>query len=390
MQNQHERTPLGTRLLFSLSIALLLTATPARAAVTVEKLPEPGLQPQTVTAPDGTVHLIYLVGDPKAADVRYRRRHAEESQWSAPVRVNSQPGSAIAIGTIRGAQLALGRNGRVQVCWNGSHGDPKAPDRGAPLLYSRLNDDGKGFTPQKNLMTATHQLDGGGSLAADAEGRVFVFWHAAPVGSSGETNRGVYLALSSDDGSTFAPERLISPAGSGACGCCGLTAFANARGETFVLFRTARSMMQRDMMLLVSRDYGQRFEETFTHPWSVGMCPMSSASLATSGKGTWAAWEKAGAIYTTSLSDAAQKNPPARPVESRKGAKHPRVAANQRGETLAVWTEGTGWERGGALAWQVFNPEGEPTSERGRQDGIPVWSYAASFARPDGSFVILE
>jgi hypothetical protein len=169
-----------------------------------------------------------------------------------------------------------------------------------------------------------------------------------------------------------------------------LTAFANARGETFVLFRAARSIMQRDMMLLVSRDHGQRFEEAFTHPWSVGMCPMSSASMATGGKGTWAAWEKAGVIYTTSLSDAAQKNPPARAVESLKGAKHPRVVANQRGETLVVWTEGTGWQRGGALAWQVFDQKGEPTGERGTRDGIPAWSYAAAFARPDGSFEILQ
>jgi hypothetical protein len=304
--------------------------------------------------------------------------------------VNGQPGSAIALGTIRGAQLALGRNGRVHVCWNGSRAESMAANGGAPMLYSRLNDDGKSFAPEKNLMRATHELDGGGSIAADADGRVFVFWHAAPAGSSGETNRGVYLALSTDDGNTFAPERRISPAGSGACGCCGLTAFANARDETFVLFRTARSVMQRDMMLLVSRDHGERFKVAFTHPWSVGMCPMSSASLAPAGNGTWAAWEKAGVIYTASFPDAAQKNPAARSVESGKGAKHPRVVANQRGETLVVWTEGTGWERGGALAWQVFNRIGEPANDRGRRDGIPGWSYAAAFARPDGSFVILH
>jgi hypothetical protein len=390
MKNQHERTTPGTKTMFSLFIVLLLTATQAKAEVTVEKLPEPGLQPQTVTAPDGTVHLIYLVGDPKAADIQYRWRRANEDQWSAPLRVNSQPGSAIAIGTIRGAQLALGRNGHVHVCWNGSREEPKSANTGAPMLYSRLNKEGKSFSAQKNLMTATHQLDGGGSIAADGDGRVFVFWHAAPVGSSGETNRAVYLALSSDDGKTFAPERRISPPGSGACGCCGLTAFANARSEIFVLFRTARSVMQRDMMLLVSHDQGKNFDEAFTHPWSVGMCPMSSASLATADKGTWAAWEKAGRVYTTCLSDEVQKNAPARAVESLKGAKHPRVVANQRDETLVVWTEGTAWERGGALAWQMFDQKGEPTSERGRRDGIPAWSYAAAFARPDGRFVILQ
>src|ERR1044071_1035532 len=150
MQNQHERTTPGTKTLFSLFIVLLLTATQAKAAVTIEKLPEPGLQPQTVAASDGTVHLIYLVGDPKAADIQYRWRRANEREWSAPLRVNSTPGSAIAIGTIRGAQLALGRNGRVHVGWNGSREEPKSANSGAPMLYARLNGDAKGFTPQKN------------------------------------------------------------------------------------------------------------------------------------------------------------------------------------------------------------------------------------------------
>src|SRR5712691_2799821 len=95
MQTHYERTAPGTSPMFSLAVALLLAAPRASAAVTVEKLPEAGLQPQTVTAPDGTVHLVYLVGDPKAAEIHYRWRRADESKWSAPLRVNSQPGSAI-------------------------------------------------------------------------------------------------------------------------------------------------------------------------------------------------------------------------------------------------------------------------------------------------------
>jgi hypothetical protein len=53
------------------------------------------------------------------------------------------------------------------------------------------------------------------------------------------------------------------------------------------------------------------------------------------------------------------------------------------------WTEGTGWNKGGALAWQVFDKDGKPTAERGRTDGVPVWSMAAVFARPDGGFTVL-
>ena len=370
--------------LFALSVAR------AGATVSVEKLPEPGLQPQAIAAPDGTVHLIYLTGDPKSADIVYRNQRSGETKWSDPLRVNSQPGSAIAIGTIRGPQLALGRKGRVHVAWNGSQSaEPKPVSGDSPMLYARIDDSGKGFSPQKNLITATHGLDGGGSVAADAEGRVFVVWHSAPVGSQGETNRAVFLARSTDDGSTFAPEIRISPAGAGACGCCGLTAFANVRGEISVLFRAAHTLMQRDMTLLVSTDHGARFRESFAHPWSGGTCPMSSASLVDANTGGWAAWETAGRVYVARFSDKDWVAKP-RPVGSLMGAKHPHLATNARGETLVVWTEGTGWQRGGSLAWQVFDAKGEPTSENGKRDGIATWSFATTFARSDGSFVILH
>jgi hypothetical protein len=371
--------------------ALMLAApifSQASAAVSVEKLPESGIQPQAIAAPDGTVHLIYLTGEPGASDILYRRRTGE-SQWSEPIRVNSQPGSAVAIGTIRGPQFALGRDGRIHVAWNGSQSaEPKPANGGSPMLYARLNDEGKDFSMQKNLMTTTHELDGGGSVAADAQGRVFVVWHGAPTGSEGETNRAVFLALSTDDSSTFAPERRVSPPGAGACGCCGLTAFADNRGDAFVLFRTARSLMQRDMMLLVSPDHGGHFKESFTHPWSVGMCPMSSASLAGTDAGTSAAWETAGRVYLARFSDA-DWNPKPQVVGPLKGAKHPRLATNARGETLVVWTEGAGWQRGGALAWQTFDAKGEPTAQQGKRDGVSAWSYATAYARPNGDFVIL-
>jgi hypothetical protein len=63
------------------------------------------------------------------------------------LRVNSQQGSAIAAGAIRGAHLAVGRNGRVHVAWNGSSTGPTArsaqpgnapgqsPQRGPDALF---------------------------------------------------------------------------------------------------------------------------------------------------------------------------------------------------------------------------------------------------------------
>ena len=71
------------------------------------------------------------------------------------------------------------------------------------------------------------------------------------------------------------------------------------------------------------------------------------------------------------------------------GRKHPALAGNARGETILAWTEGTGWNKGGSLAWQVYDKDGKPTAEHGRAAGVPTWSLVAVFARPDGGFTIL-
>jgi hypothetical protein len=62
---------------------------------------------------------------------------------------------------------------------------------------------------------------------------------------------------------------------------------------------------------------------------------------------------------------------------------------NANGNMLFVWTEGTAWSRGGSFAWQVFDVAGRPIGAKGSSSGIPVWSFAAPIARPDGAFVIL-
>jgi hypothetical protein len=71
--------------------------------------------------------------------------------------------------------------------------------------------------------------------------------------------------------------------------------------------------------------------------------------------------------------------------------KHPALAVNPQGQTLLAWTEGTAWQKGGALAWQVFDQNGQPTGEKGRIDGaVPTWGLAAAYARPDGGFTIVH
>lgn len=352
-----------------------------------------GLQPQAIMDEHGTLHLIYLAGEPSASDVFYVRRAAGKTEFSAPLRVNSQPGSAIATGTIRGAQLSVGKNGRVHVAWNGSGKAERNPQNSEPMLYARLNSAGTAFEPQRNLMQFTRGLDGGGSVAADKAGNVYVIWHGIAE-QKGEEHRRVWLARSTNEGKTFAHEVAVDPLdgnnkGTGACGCCGLRAFADNQGKLYLLYRTATELTERGMFILVSTDKGKSFTGERLDHWQLTTCPMSSvtmASMADEGKPALGAWENNGQVFFTALAPKAPA-PVAAPDATGK-RKHPAIATNTRGETILVWTEGTGWKKGGSLAWQVFDREGKPTAEKGSAPDVPVWGLATVVAETDGRFSI--
>jgi hypothetical protein len=258
-----------------------------------------------------------------------------------------------------------------------------------PVFFSRLNDSGKAFEPQRNLMQYAKGGDGGISIAADARGDVYAVWHA--IGAEpGEGHRRVYLARSTDDGKTFAREVPISPAPLGACGCCGMRAFADERGTLFILYRAAAESVHRDMTLLVSTDRGEMFRTTKLGPWELNACPMSTAYLSTAGKRVLAAWETAGQVYFDSVEPVSFKLSAAiaAPGDSNK-RKHPALAANVNGQVLLVWTEGTGWAKGGSVGWQLFDDSGKPADAEGHAPGVPVWGLPSVFADRKGNFTII-
>jgi len=241
-------------------------------AVELVRTPDGGIQPQAVVDVRGVTHLLYYRGTSGAGDLFYRSSRSRPKgpgEWSAALRVNSVPNSAIAAGTIRGGQLAVGRAGRVHVVWNGSGAVSEGNTR-SPMLYSRLNDAGTAFEPQRNLMRHTAMLDGGGTVAADDRGHVQVMWHAqeASLTAGNEQARKIWTARSNDDGRTFAPEAPAFTEPTGVCPCCSIKAFADRKGGWYVLYRIARDKTGRDMYLLTSRD-GERFQGTPLDPWPV-------------------------------------------------------------------------------------------------------------------------
>ncbi|MBI2194694.1 MAG: hypothetical protein HYU36_22165 [Planctomycetes bacterium] len=361
----------------------------------MKRIPGGGIQPQVRVDAQGQVHLIAFHGEPMNGDIDYFRSSDGGDSFSKPLRVNSHPGSAIAVGNIRGAQMALGKGGRVHVAWNGSgEAEPRGPSGQTPMLYARLNDAGKAFEPEKNVMQFAHGLDGGGSVAADAAGNVYVVWHAG-VGAKGENKRRVFIARSRDEGKTFDREKPAWDAATGACGCCGLSAFADPSGNVSILYRSAQAsesgaIDNRDMYLLVSTNQGAKFQGKKVGSWQVNQCVMSLSHFTENAKGALAAWESREQVYFAEIDSAGfqvSSPVPAPGLAARR--KHPVVARNAAGETCLAWTEGMGWQKGGAVAWQVFDAQGKPTGEKGRADGVPAWSLVAVFARPRGGFTVV-
>ena len=425
-------------------VALVRADLPAHGArsdrqlVRVTRLPNGGIQPQAATDHDGVTHVIYFSGEPMYGDVFYVRSADGGASFSKPIRVNSQPGSVIATGTVRGAHMAVGRNDRVHVAWMGSgKAEPKAAGKASPMLYTRLNDAGDGFEPQRNVIQRRPGLDGGGSVAADAEGNVYVAWHApqlhksdpgrhdhdtqrghAPAhvkgatgeagrhvndhdahkahaaahskGGTGEADRHVWVARSSNDGRTFAAEVPANPKPTGVCACCGMRIFADG-GGVYILYRSATDMVHRDMHLLVSRDHAATFEDLKAHPWTIGKCVMSTAAFSGGAGAVVAAWETREQVYFSKWSKDASTAPAESPAPGTgQNRKHPAVAVGPDGRFVLAWTEGTGWNKGGAIRWQAFEKDGHPVEGgAGQLDGLPAWSVPAVVAAPGGSFRII-
>jgi len=353
------------------------------SSVTLMRVINDGLQPQVVRDEKGVTHLLYYQGDPAHCDLFYTYSTNDGTTWYRLIRVNAIKGDAIAMGNVRGGQLAVGRNGMVHVVWIGSkwvYGQPT--DGGLSVMYARLNPDGKSFEPERNLQGHTFNIDGGDSVAADPNGNVYVVWHATADQSAEEKDRKVWIAVSGDDGKTFQPEHTVWNESTGACGCCSLkTLFSD--GRLWIAYRAAQDNAHRDPYLIRSVDNGRFFYGQKISDWLATSCPTSTFSLFGIDHKLYEAWERRGIIQWS-----AWAGEPSHAVG--KNAKYPVIVANKEGEMMVAWTENMSWQKGGDLAWQVYDRSGKPVySQSGRAPGVPANSLIAAFAKADGSFAIL-
>jgi hypothetical protein len=375
-----------------IAVASFISRSPAAIppAVSLIHVPDGGIQPQAIADESGALHVLYFKGDAAHGDLFYLRI-ISTGKFSVPVQVNTNAASAIAAGTMRGGHLAIGRDGRIHVAWHGSdRATARAPGDETPVLYSRSDKRGLSFEPERNVVQRRMTGLDGGNVAADRSGNVYVAWHAFEPGLRGEVDRRVWVARSRDDGTSFDREVAASAAATGACGCCSVGIAADRRGTVYSLYRAATDTIHRDTYLLISRDRGLTFSGQKLEEWNINACPMSSFSFAEGANGMLAAWETAGQVQWTQVDPSTGK--PSKIIAPAGGAgdrKHPAIAVNRRGEVLFVWTEGTGWNKGGRLSWTLYDASGAAIGTQSQSADVPVWSLAAAVPRPDDSFAIV-
>jgi hypothetical protein len=277
--------------------------------------------------------------------------------------------------------MTLNRHGNPVVVFTGSEvSQPKPRLAGLPLVAELHGGVAGAAWFETQVIPSGVGIDGGATIAASPDGTINVVWHASPKPDGDEQSRRLWIARSVDDGKTFAAPIEIDTAKLGACGCCALTAFAES-DRLDILYRTADQMVHRNVTLVALDSTLKPITSRTLSEDNVGKCVMSTFSAA----GGVIAWESQNQIMLarTTGGDLARLG------NMKNNPKHPRVAV-WGDYVLVAWTENTGWNKGGGLAWQLLNRDLKPIDGAcGTKNDLPVWDYPAVAAQPDGSFLIL-
>jgi len=150
------------------TLLALVTALHPSAAERVQVIPAPGngQVPDAEVDRDGAIHLAYVSRN----DAWYVKSTDAGKTFTAPIRINSEPGTVHPPNMYRGPDIAVGKKGRVHVIWYISAYQRKLPKDQWGVFYSYLDPGKTEFAPSQNL---NHKPSDNYSLAADEKGNAF-------------------------------------------------------------------------------------------------------------------------------------------------------------------------------------------------------------------------
>jgi hypothetical protein len=380
----------NTRILIVLFLIASVSGTSGHGAenalpdVRVVHLPEATLVPDVVMDGGGMLHMVYGLGD----DAWYVCSADNGRTFSPPVRVNTEGKVTLKMGE-RGPKLSLGKGGSVHVVW----ADQWSPGVQVYPRYSRSLDGGRTFEPPRALASLSG-IDGL-TMAADGAGTVVAFFHHVTPGQQLEVPQAhrLYLARSTDNGTTFGPEERIKIQGMDdlACSMCMMRARITADANACLAFRVANDNI-RDSFLLRSPKQENAFTPLRVNEdyWELKTCPMCGPELTLDPAGRMlCAFMSRHRVYWSALDDGRFTLHVATPANENEEI-YPAAFGHGKGHVLLVWQVGPmAVGRTATVKWALYRWDGTFTGKQGTLGVSTSGTKATAFLGTDGTFYIV-
>ena len=286
-------------------------------------------QPQAFVSADGTVDVVFAVGDEIRVSTS-RDRGETFTRAAGTIGCPNMPA-----GMRRGPRVVRTKSALVVTAIGGKQGKGRDGD----VLAWRSTDNGATWSEAVMVNDSPDAArEGLHGMTAGANGEVWCVWLDLRNSKSE-----IYTAVSSDDGQTWKGNvrAYRSPDGS-VCECCHPSIISGTKGGATVMFRNSLGG-QRDMFL-ASSDDGQKFtagRKLGKGNWKLEGCPMDGGMLAADGKGGLVTvWRRDKQIFATLGNGTAERL---------LGSGQQPWAAWSAAGPIVVWTGG----REGALSMQI-------------------------------------
>lgn len=351
----------------ALNAFILQTVHAGQSADRVTAIRVPGMARvvKAQSGADGTIHLLFDTDD----GPHYASSQDGGATFSPPIAIVDTPARKTGL-NFSGADLAVGKDGRVHVAMANDAWKLKLPKEEWAFYYASLTPGAKAFSPLRNL---NRQPSEGFSLAADSRGWVTACFLSGKL----------FTMTSRDSGESFTASAEVDPAWN-PCDCCTTSAAYGPDGKLALLYREETDN-ERDMYVIIW-DPRRQTEPARTRisgtSWKLTGCPMTYFTIAATETGYVAAWPTKGQVYFARLDKDGAVMPPGEiQTPGRTGMRAGLLALSAPdGATLVAWKDKE------TLGWQLYDANGQPQGATG--SAASKGSGAAGVVLRDGRFAL--
>jgi hypothetical protein len=393
-------------------ISLVISALPAVASQRLSAEGRRAISPEIAVGPDGAINVIWLdkgltaerpPPQPRkpgehshrsATDLHFTRSEDGGKTWSAPIRVNPDPGGVWGFAVSK-PRIAVGPTGTIHVFYPANDKSPKTGLDVVSARYIRSTDNGKRFGAPIVLnrpadrdredilgegLTMTNSF---GTMGVAPDGTVITAWQdVAQMKDSSDGADGA-VAISTNDGESFEPERIALP-GNDVCPCCQLT-LAFGEDTAYMGYRKIYDD-GRDSTVARSTDGGRTFDaegRLDLARWDIDGCPLKPTEMVVDGEhlyvATYTGGEDPAGVYFSRSEDGGRTFAGKQLVHTAAGySDAPTMTIDGAGVVRVVWHAKTGGPR--RLFTAVSVDGGETLSEP-----VEVATPAGTSAYPEAA-----